>query len=178
VRQLIESTLVSADGVFENPQVWSRDYRDEAYMHDGLAQVLACDALLLGRRTYEMFAGIWPKRTDPWADRVNAMPKYVFSSTLERAEWHNSTIISGDVVAEVTRLKQQEGHDLITYGHGLLAETLLKHHLLDVLDLAIHPVVVGEGKQLFREGQNTAMRLIATKTFSKGIVMLTHEPQY
>jgi dihydrofolate reductase len=175
VRKLIESTLVSADGVFEDPPAWSREYRDEANAHDGLAQALACDALVLGRRTYEILAGSYPQRTDPWADRINAMPKYVCSSTLARADWQNSTILRGDVVAEVTRLKQQAGHDLLTYGHGRLAETLLKHHVLDVLDLAIHPVVVGAGKPLFRVGQHATLRLVATKTYSKGIVRLTYE---
>ena len=89
-----------------------------------------------------------------------------------------STIVRGDVVAEVTRLKQQEGRDLLIYGHGLLGETLLKQHLLDVLDLSIHPLVVGQGKQFFREGENATLRLVAAKSFSKGIVKLTYEPQY
>ena len=80
--------------------------------------------------------------------------------------------------AEVTRLKQQEGRDLLIYGHGLLGETLLKHHLLDVLDLSIHPLVVGRGKQFFREDEYTKLRLVAAKSFSKGIVKLTYEPQY
>ena len=106
------------------------------------------------------------------------MPKYVFSSTLEKADWNNSTIVRGDVVAEVTKLKQQEGRDLLIYGHGLLAETLLKHHLLDILDLSIHPLVLGQGKQLFRQGETAALRLVATKSFSKGIVKLTYEPQH
>ena len=106
------------------------------------------------------------------------MPKYVFSSTLEKAEWNNTTIVQGDVVAEVTRLKQQEGRDLLVYGRGLFGETLLKHHLLDVLDLSIHPLVLGQGKQPFREGENARLRLIAVKSFSKGIVKITYEPQY
>src|SRR5215471_461639 len=108
----------------------------------------------------------------------NAMPKYVFSSTLEHAHWNNSTIIRGDVVAEVSRLKQQEGRDLLIYGHGLLGETLLKGHLLDVLDLSIHPLVLGQGKQFFREGQNATLRLVAARSYSKGLVKLTYEPQY
>jgi dihydrofolate reductase len=179
MRKIIEYTLVSVDGVFAGAGI-SRfsNYRDDAYMRDGLGQALACDALLMGRNTYESFAKIWPGRTDPWADRINAMPKYVFSSTLEKAEWNNSTIVRGDVVAEVTRLKRQEGQDLLIYGHGLLGETLLKHHLLDVLDLSIHPLVVGQGKQFFREGENATLRLVAAKSFSKGIVKLTYEPQY
>jgi dihydrofolate reductase len=102
----------------------------------------------------------------------------VFSSKLAQAEWSNSTIVRGDVVVEVTRLKQQEGRDLLISGHGLLAETLLKRHLLDVLDLSIHPLVLGQGKQFFREGANATLRLVAAKSFSKGLVKLTYEPQY
>ena len=179
MRKIIEYTLVSVDGVFAGADISGFfAYRDDAYLRDGLGQLLACDAMLMGRNTYESFAKIWPRRTDPWADRINAIPKYVFSSKLEKAEWNNSTIVRGDVVAEVTKLKQQEGRDLLIYGHGLLGETLLKHHLLDVLDLSIHPLVVGQGKQFFREGENATLRLVAAKSFSKGIVKLTYEPQY
>ena len=178
MRKIIEYTLVSVDGVFSGADISGFfEYRDDAYLRDGLGQLLSCDAMLMGRTTYEGFAAIWPRRTDPWADRINAMPKYVFSSKLEQAEWNNSTIVRGDVVAEVTRLKQQEGRDLLIYGHGLLGETLLKHHLLNVLDLSIHPFVVGQGKQFFREGEQARFRLVAAKSFSKGIVKLTYEPQ-
>ncbi len=138
MRKIIEYTLISMDGVFAGTDTSGFfAYRDEAYLRDGLGQLLACDAMLMGRTTYENFARIWPGRDHPWAERINAMPKYVFSSTLEKAEWNNATLIRGDVVEEVTRLKQQEGGDLLIYGHGLLGQTLLKHHLLDVLDLSI-----------------------------------------
>jgi dihydrofolate reductase len=178
MRNIIEYTLVSVDGVYAGAAISGfSQYRDEAYMRDGLSQALACGALLMGRTTYEDFARIWPRRTDPWADRINAMPKYVFSSTLEKADWDNSTIVRGDVGAYVTRLKQQEGRDLLIYGHGLLTETLLKHHLLDALDLSIYPLVLGQGKQFFRQGETAALRLVATKSFSKGIVKLTYAPQ-
>lgn len=178
-RKIIEYTLVSIDGVFEGPYTSGFfEYRDDAYLRDGLGQLLACDAMLMGRNTYESFAKLWPGRSHPWADRINAMQKYVFSSTLQEAAWNNSTIVRGDVVAEVTKLKQQKGQDLLVYGHGLLGETLLKRHLLDVLDLSIHPLVVGRGKQFFREGENATLRLVATKSFSRGIVKLTYEPQY
>jgi len=179
MRKIIEYTVVSVDGVFSGADISGFfEYRDDAYLRDGLGQLLACDAMLMGRNTYEGFAKIWPGRTHPWADRINAIQKYVFSSKLEKAEWNNSTIVRGDVIAEVTKLKQQEGRDLLIYGHGLLGETLLKQHLLDVLDLSIHPLVVGQGKQFFREGENATLRLVAAKSFSKGIVKLTYEPQY
>jgi len=153
------------------------EYRDEAYLRDGLGQLLSCEAMLMGRTTYENFARIWPGRSHPWAERINSMPKYVFSSTLEHAEWNNATIVRGDVVAEVSRLKQQEGRDLLIWGHGLLGQTLLKHHLLDVLDLSIHPLVLGQGRLFFRQGETARLRLVAGKCFSKGIVKLTYESQ-
>src|SRR5260370_14724063 len=150
MRKIIEYTLVAVEGVFTGAAISAfSEYRDDAYMRDGLGQVLACDAMLMGRNTYESFAKIWPRRTDPWADRINAIPKYVFSSKLEKAEWTNSTIVPGDVVAEVTKLKQQEGRDLLIYCHGLPGVTLLKHNLLHVLHLSIHPLVLGQANQSF-----------------------------
>ena len=96
---------------------------------------------------------------------------------MERAEWNNSAIVRGDVTAEVTKLKELDGGDLLVYGRGLLAETIFKQHLLDVLDISVHPVFVGSGKSLFRDGQTANMKLVSTKSFSN-IVKLTYEPQY
>jgi dihydrofolate reductase len=132
-----------------------------------------------GRSTYEIFAKIWSgtDRAHPYAARLSAIHKYVFSSKLDTAQWNNSTILRGDVVAEVTKLKHQDGGDLLVLGHGLLAETLLQRRLIDVLDLSILPVIVGHGKPFFREKQAVKLKLAATKSFSK-IVKLTYEPQY
>jgi dihydrofolate reductase len=178
MRKLIEYTLVSIDGVHESPQSWgAMSYRDEAYLSDGLGLLLACEAMLMGRRTYEISAEIWPSRSDPWAKRLNAMPKYVFSSRLESAAWSNSTIIRGDAGLEVTKLKQQAGGPLLIWGHGLLTATLFEQQLVDLLDLSIHPVIVGRGGQFFREALGAKLKLIASKSFSK-IVKLTYEPQY
>jgi dihydrofolate reductase len=178
MRRLIEYTLVSVDGVFSGPALQRfLGYRDDAYLRDGLGQLLACDAMLMGRTTYQSFAKIWPGRDHPWAGRLNEMKKYVFSSRLEKADWTNSVIVRGDAGTEVTKLKQQEGGDLLIYGHGLLAEALLNQQLLDVIDISVHPIVAGSGKLLFREGQRVDMKLAAIKGFSK-IVKLTYEPQY
>ncbi len=178
MRKIIEYTLVSIDGVFSGPQLLRfMDYRDDAYLRDGLGQLMACEAMLMGRTTYESFATIWPESNHPWADRLNAIKKYVFSSTVEHAEWNNSTLVRGEATAAVAKLKEQDGGDLLVYGHGLLAETLLKQHLIDVLDISIHPLLVGSGKSLFRDGQAASMKLVSTKSFSK-IVKLTYEPQY
>jgi dihydrofolate reductase len=180
MRKIIEWCYISADGVFEDPiRMGLKDYQDDAYLRDGLGLINACDALLWGRSTYEMFANMFSGRdgAHPYAPRLNAIQKYVFSSSLQAAEWNNSTIIRGDVAAEVTKLKQQDGGNLLLLGHGLLSETLLEQRLIDVVDLSILPVIVGHGKPFFREGQAVKLKLAATKSFSK-IVKLTYEPQY
>src|SRR5262249_42714277 len=110
MRKIIEYTLVSADGVFAAPaRQRLLGYPAHAYLRDGVGQLLACDAMLMGQTTYEAFVKIWPGRTHPWAGRLNAIRKYVFSATLDRADWNNSTVIRGDVVIEAAKLKQQEG---------------------------------------------------------------------
>jgi dihydrofolate reductase len=176
MRKIIEWSYISADGVFEDPVgMGLLDYLDDAYLRDARGLFEACDAILFGRSTYEIFAKIWPGT--PYAARLNAIRKYVFSSSLETAEWNNSTIVRGDVATEVAKLNQQEGGNLLLLGHGLLGETLLQEGLIDVLDLSILPVIVGHGKPFFREGQAVKLKLAATRSFSK-IVKLTYEPQY
>jgi dihydrofolate reductase len=178
MRKIIEYTLTSIDGVFAGPPTRRFfEYRDDAYIRDGLGLLSACDAMLMGRTTYVESAKIWPGRDHPWADRLNAITKYVFSSTLQHADWDNSVIVPGDALTEVGKLREQEGGDLLVWGHGLLAQTLLKAELIDVLDLSIHPLVAGSGGLLFHQDQAAAMKLTATKVFSN-IVKLTYEPQY
>jgi dihydrofolate reductase len=176
MRKIIGWSYISADGVFEDPVgMGLLDYMDDAYLRDGIGVLEACDAILFGRSTYEIFAKIWPGT--PYAARLNVIRKYVFSSSLETAEWNNSTIVRGDIAAEVTRLKQQDGGDLLVLGHGLFGKTLLQQRLIDVIDLSILPVIAGHGKPFFREGQAVKLKLAATRSFSK-IVKLTYEPQY
>jgi dihydrofolate reductase len=104
------------------------------------------------------------------------MSKYVFSSTLKKADWSNSSILEGDVAAEVAKLKAQVGKDLVIYGHGLLGQTLLKHQLLDELKLWIHPCFVGRGKLLFREGEKANLKLVAQKTLATGVIVASYQP--
>jgi dihydrofolate reductase len=179
MRRIIEYCLISTDGIVLDDPFPFRDYDDDAYLRDRLGVFAACDATLWGRTAYERFAKRLPRgaATQPYAARLNAIRKYVFSSKLEIAEWSNSTIVRGDVAAEVTKLKQQNGGDLLILGHGLLGQTLLKQRLLDVLDVAIYPVLVGHGRPFLRDGQTAKLKLAATKSFSK-IVKLTYEPQY
>ena len=176
MRRIIESTLVSLDGVTGDPHIWAMERFDDDAQKEALEGLRASDAMLLGRRTYEIFAGIWPARTGAYAERLNSMRKYVFSSTLRKADWNNSTIIHGDVVAEAAKLKQQEGKSLILYGHGLLGRTLLQHHLLDEIHFSVHPVLVGRGKLLFREGAMAKLELVSAKTRRNGVVVLSYKP--
>jgi dihydrofolate reductase len=176
VRKVIESTLVSLDGVIGDPQVWADEYFDDEATALAQQQLLVSDAMLMGRRTYEMFAATWPAYTSDDADRMNNIPKYVFSSTLDTAEWTNSVIITGDPAKAVAELKQQGDRDLVLYGHGPLGRALLERHLLDELRLWIHPLLVGQGTLLFREGASAALNLAATQTLTSGVVILTYQP--
>ena len=176
MRKIIESTLVSLDGVIGDPHVWAMKHFDDEAQKEALEGLQQSDAMLMGRRTYEIFAAVWPARTGAYAERLNSMRKYVFSSTLRKADWSNSTIIQGDVGAEAAKLKQEDGKDLIIYGHGLLGQTLLKRHLLDELRLSIHPVFVGEGKLLFRKAEKATLKLISAKSRPNGVVVLSYKP--
>jgi dihydrofolate reductase len=176
MRTIVESTLVSADGVIGDPPQWAMGYRDEEVQAEALDRLSGSDAMLMGRGTYELFAATWPAQAGDFADRLNSIRKYVFSSTLEQADWNNSTIVRGDAVAEVTRLKQQAGGELAVYGHGLLAQTLLQAGLVDELRLSIHPVLVGRGKLLFRDGVIGPLKLVATRAFGTGVVVLSYRP--
>ena len=178
MRKLIVHTLVSLDGVFEDPPSWgSRDYKEDESLRDELGEVRACDAMLFGRRGYEALFPIFSQREDPWAARINAMNKHVFSSTLHDAPWQNSKLVRGDAAGAVENMKRAEGGDLLVYGYTRFSESLLRQGLVDVLRVAIYPVIAGRGCQLFREGAATRMRLVATKTYSKGVVLLTYAAQ-
>jgi dihydrofolate reductase len=188
MRRIIEYTLISADGGMDPmpaappgaaPVPSFLSFRDEAYMREGLGVLHACEAMLMGRTMYDLSAKLWPGRAidHPWAARLNTMPKYVFSSKLERADWNNTTIVRGDAVVEARRLKEQTGGDLVIWGHTQLAETLMTNRLTDILDLSIHPLLIGSGKRFFREGQDVSLKLVATKTFSN-IVKVSYELQY
>ncbi|MCW3046917.1 MAG: bifunctional deaminase-reductase domain protein [Solirubrobacterales bacterium] len=176
MRRLIESTLLALDGVIGEPRAWASEYFDSEAQEKALEQLMASDAMLMGRHTYEIFFQTWPNISGPYSDRMNGIRKYVFSSTLQDADWNNSTIVRGDVAAEVAKLKHQDGQDLVMYGHGPLGETLLEHDLLDELQFAIHPLLVGSGALLFREGQKQTLKLIGTKTLQTGVVILTYQP--
>jgi dihydrofolate reductase len=180
MRKVIASEYVTLDGVMdmEAAEKWHFPYWNddlEKFAHD---QLFAADALLLGRVTYQGFAASWPSITDEqgFADRMNNLPKFVASRTLKEAQW-NAALIKGDVVDEVSKLKQQPGQDILIYGSGELVRALMRHGLIDEYRLLVHPVVLGSGKRLFPDGVETkVLRLVDTMATSMGVVILTYQP--
>jgi len=191
VRRVIVSEFVSLDGVIEDPGGaeesdrggWSfqanRGAEGDKYKDEELA---AADALLLGRKTYEGFAAAWPQmeeQTGDYGARMNGYPKYVASRTLqEPLEWNNSTLIEGDIAEGVERLKRQDGKDILIFGSGELVRTLMEHDLIDEYRLMVFPIVVGQGKRLFGDTQETkTMKLVNTKQVGPdGVLILTYRP--
>lgn len=174
MRKIVVTEFISLDGVIENP-AWTMPYwNDEISQFKGAEQA-ACDALLLGRVTYQGFAAAWPNSTDEGADIMNNLPKHVVSTTLDTLEWNNSRLIKSNILEEITALKQQPGKDILVYGSGTLANTLLQHDLVDQLQLLVYPVVLGAGKRLFQDGFSTTLKLVETKAFSSGVVLLMYQ---
>jgi dihydrofolate reductase len=159
---------------------WSFKYsgRSDEETTDAADLLKASHALLLGRVTYQGFAAAWPKMTDGgwYAEKMNAMPKYVVSSTMDEAEWNNSTIIRGNLAQEVTKLKEQPGQNLLVFGSAGLVNSLLQEQLLDELRLLVYPVVLGRGKRLFNDGPTVALNVAGAKAFSSGVVQITYYP--
>jgi dihydrofolate reductase len=176
VRRIIESTLLSLDGVIGDPHIWASERFDQEARDGALAQLRVSGGMLMGRRTYEIFSGLWPRQSGDYADAINGIRKYVFSSTLENPEWSNTTVIRGDVAVEAERLKREDGGDLVMYGHGPVGETLLEHGLLDELSFAVYPLFVGHGTPLRRDGAIATLELVATRTLGTGVVVLTYAP--
>jgi dihydrofolate reductase len=142
-----------------------------------LRETLGTEALLLGRITYEEFAALWPSRDGEFADKFNSVPKYVVSSTLEDPEWNNSTVLAGDVVEKVSRLKRELDGEIVVHGSIRLARTLIEHDLVDELRLMVYPVVLGSGDRLFGElSDKKPLRLVDTRTVEDGVVINTYEP--
>jgi dihydrofolate reductase len=179
MRKVVVSEYVTVDGVFEDLDRWHFDF-----WHDEIAkyksdELLASDGLLMGRVTYEVFASTWPDTTDEegFADRMNSLPKYVASTTLEDATWNNTTVIRENVPEAIADLKQEEGQSLLLGGSAQLANALLRHRLVDELRLLVHPVVFGKGRRLFDEGlDSNKLKLSGTTTFATGVVALHYEP--
>jgi dihydrofolate reductase len=184
--KIIVSENVSLDGVVQDPTGeegfrlggWSRigDKDREAWAKVLLDEALGTEALLLGRRSDEWFAARWLSRSGEWADRLNSLPKYVMSSTRQEARWNNPTVLAGDVVNEVSKLKQELDGDIVVYASTQLVHSLMEHDLVDELRLMIYPVVLGAGERLFGQTSDMKpMRLLDTRTVGDGLVLLTYE---
>jgi dihydrofolate reductase len=188
MRKVVVSEYVTLDGVMEAPGDpreyehggWSNPYFDDAIARYKYDELFASDALLVGRVTYEGFAAAWPGMEaapgdeQAFADRMNSLPKYVVSTTLDKAEWNNSTLLKGDAAEAVAALKQQEGQDILVGGSAQLVRALLRSDLIDEIRLLVHPVVVGSGKRLFTDESATSLTLAESKAFATGVVLLRY----
>jgi dihydrofolate reductase len=191
--KVIVSEFLTLDGVMQapgNPEEdpsggfehggWQTPYFDEA-MGSAISEGMATSGgFLLGRRTYEILAAFWPNQPadDPFAAAMNSLPKYVASTTLgEPLKWQNSTLIKGDVAGALADPKRRPGKDLQVIGSGELVQTLIRHDLVDEYRLMVHPLVLGSGRRLFRDGTaRTALHLVETTTTGTGVVVLTYRP--
>jgi len=190
MRKLSVNTFVTLDGVMQAPGGpeedpsggfkhggWSVNYWDER-MGQIMGEFMGKPFdLLLGRKTYEIFAAHWPRvKDDPAADKLNSANKYVASRTLDAVEWQNSTLIKGDVGEEVARLKEQAGPEIQVHGSGNLVQTLMKHDLIDQFQLMVFPILLGSGKRLFADGTIPAgLKLVDSQTSSTGVVIAKYE---
>ena len=174
MRKLEISTLVSLDGVVSDPQSWAGPYFDAEMAEHSLKALQAAEAFLMGRGSYEYFAPTWPKGEGPYMGRLREMPKYVFSSTLEHADWDNARVVRGDAIEAVRELKDGEGGNLVAYGYGAFSQTLLEHDLVDSLTFIIHPIVVATGSPLFRPGETKRLRLLRSEARSTGVVVVSY----
>ncbi|MGH2493522.1 MAG: dihydrofolate reductase family protein [Ktedonobacteraceae bacterium] len=186
MRKIIVSEYVTLDGVMEDPGGaegfkyggWSFGFGGQEQEQYKFEELFACDALLLGRRTYEGFAAAWPNMpgTGEYGERMNSMPKYVASTTLSDMTW-NATPIKGDLAEELSKRKQEPGQDILVFGSGQLVQTLHERGLIDVYRLMIFPVVLGSGKRLFSGGnEKKVLKLVESRTLGAGVVVLTYQP--
>jgi dihydrofolate reductase len=185
--KIVISTNASLDGVVQDPdgkegfrlggwfaQFGGKDL--EEWSKPMLEEALGTTALLLGRRSDEWFATRWLSRTDEWADRLNSLPKYVVSSTLDKPKWGNGTVLNGDIVSEVSKLKRELDGDIVVYASYQLGRTLMEHDLVDELRLFVYPVVLGAGERLFGEtSDKKPLRLVRAQTIGEGLVFVTYE---
>lgn len=183
--RVVVTEYISVDGVIEAPSGVDRFERagwTDPFVRgpEGdqfkLEEALAADALLFGRVTYDAFAPVWPHVQGEVADKLNAMPKYVVSSTLEHPRWHNTTVLRGDLVGDVLQLKQRYAGDILIYGSAQLAQALIEHDLVDALNLQMYPVIVGAGKRLFAGASAIKrLRLARAQTVGDGVHILIYE---
>lgn len=180
MRKLFWQMNVTLDGFIEGPNRelnHTAEVADPDFDHYASDMLRSIDGMLLGRRTYELFAGYWPSATGPDADRMNELPKIVFSRTLKEVAWKNSRLVKGSVGDEIERLKKQEGKDLALFGSADLAATLSQLGLIDEYRIFVTPVVLGSGTPMFKDGKSTIpLKLLKETKWSSGIVALWYQP--
>ena len=185
MRDLIISEFITLDGVIEAPggeathphTGWTIDFFTDEQLQYKLDEVLEAEALLLGRVTYEGFAEAWPPREGPFADKMNAMPKHVASTTLTELGWNNSTLVEGDASAAVAALKRGDGGPILVAGSDTLAHTLIEHDLVDEFRLMVFPVILGSGTRLFPQSSDKrTLQLVHTQQFPTGAVAQHYRP--
>jgi dihydrofolate reductase len=179
MRKIVAGLFLSLDGVMEAPETWHFPYFNDEMGEAVASQMAAADTMLLGRRTYEEFAGYWADKGSDveFAGVVNNTPKLVASTTLKTVEWQNSALIKGDVAEALRRLRQEPGRDISITGSATLVRSLLRDNVLDELRLLVHPIVVGSGKRLFEEtSERVPLKLVDSRTFSTGVLYLTYQP--
>lgn len=177
MRRIVASFFVSLDNVVEAPEGWTFPYYSDEVGQAVGAAFASSDALLMGRVNYEDWAAVWPGREGPLADTINSIRKYVVTTTLQTAGWTNSSVIAGNVAAQIRALKDQPGKDIAMSGSATLAAWLLHEGLLDELRLLVYPIIVGTGRRLFTDGTpRHGMELVASETYSTGVVDLTYRP--
>jgi dihydrofolate reductase len=185
--KIVVSENISLDGVGQDP-LGEGEFRHAGWFDHVIGsdrpkwaeleteEALSAEALLLGRRSYEFFAARWPSRSGEWADRLNTMPKYVISSSLGTADWNNTTILNGDVMGEIAKLKQERTGEIVIYASFQLVRALIEHDLVDEMRLLIFPIVLGAGERLFDQASDKMpMRLVNTRTVGEGLVHVTYE---
>ena len=181
MRRLFWQMSVTLDGFMEGPNrelSYTAEFADKDFDRYASDMLKSIDAILLGRRTYELFAGYWPSATGPDADRLNALPKIVFSRTLEKVEWNNSSLVKENVADEVARVKGQPGKDLALFGSADLASTFMRLGLIDEYRVLVTPVVLGRGTPMFKDIKDRIpLKLSKATTWSSGIAALFYQPQ-
>ena len=174
--KLAVTMFLSLDGVAESPHHWSMSYGTDDLWKFKQDELFASEALLLGRLTYDSFAEAWPNRSgDAFTDRMNSIRKIVVSTTLKDPEWNNTSVISSNVVSEITKLKQQPGADLVVHGSTALVKTLMDHNLVDEYRLLVYPVVLGKGERLFKDDESAKLKLKELKQYAD-VALMVYEP--
>ena len=187
MRRLVVSEFLTADGVMEDPGGaegfdrggWAFQFeRGPEGDKFKLDEVMSADALLLGRKTYEGFSAAWPSVTGDFGDKMNGMPKYVVSSTLRDPKWNNTSVLKGNAMEEVARLKGMSGGDILVAGSGQLVQALIQHDLVDEYRLMVYPVLLGSGKRLFHDASNKLpLQLMESRPVGSGILILVYHPE-